>query len=233
MATKTKKENLLELPQADPNLTGFVDTDGRPYFFTEGKRKIHVRPVALDDMQLLTQGIEADYRKAGKPIDKPMIDVETAGGGKIRRELTATTLVVDNDPAETARRTALWNDHILAVEQMNTESNQIVVEYMLDGIDEPMPEDDGWLKRFRRWHFQIPDEPEERELFYKKHVLIKTPLDTINLQFEVMMVSASGTLDRKKMEAEKATFFRKIATQIQNVDINGTAEKASQEQVGT
>lgn len=46
MATKTKKENLLELPQADPNLTGFVDTDGRPYFFTEGKRKIHVRPVA-------------------------------------------------------------------------------------------------------------------------------------------------------------------------------------------
>ncbi len=212
---------------------GHIDQDDRPYFWTEGHKKIHIRPVAMDDVRLMQDGIEEDYRKMGKPIDPPKIKLAIAGGSSVDRELTAGMIQVADDSEETARRQQLWNDHQAALKEMNDESNDLMMEFILDGIDESMPETDDWTKRFIRRHMQIPDSQEEREIFYKKHILIITPLDMLNLEKEVMIASSSGTLDRKKVDSQMDTFFRKITSKIQNMDITGVTEETTQEQVDT
>ena len=209
-----------------------VIIENRPSFRNESGVVVHVRPIALDDMNMIEDNLKADYRKRGKPIDPPEIEVEVAGGGKAKRPLTKTTLVTP-DEAETARRAELWAAHQAALDELSTEYGQIMLEYVLDGVDEPLPEDPSWQTKFKRWKYVIPEDPFELELFYKKHVLLKTPGDFIHAQQEVMLISSSGTLDRKRIEAQMDAFFRDIQARAAKMDITGTEGKAPEKSLAT
>lgn len=195
--------------------------DPRPHFYTESGLKIHVRAIELDGLNLIDEGARKYYRNLGEPVDPPTIEVKTAGGDKVKRPLTERNLTVENDPEETERRQALWDAHLAALNKVAVEIGRVSAEYLLDGIDEQLPEDDGWARKLEHWHFEIPDDPVLREIVYKQRVLIKTPVDFARMQAEIMMISSSGTMDREEIDAQIASFFRDIRLRPAKVDPQG------------
>ena len=200
----------------------------RPFFISESGVTIHVKPLEMDAAKLMEDGLAEDYGAAGQPIDAPEIEVEVAGGSKVKRILTEKNLVVADNDEETSRRQALWLAHQDAVNRMKIELGQLTIEYLLDGIDEELPEDTSWIHRFERKHIKVPADPYDRLLFYKKHVLIITPGDLARMQAEVALVSSSGTLERKEVEAQVASFLSQARIRVQKLDAGRTKAKAAQ-----
>jgi len=205
----------------------------RPFFISESGVKIKVRPLEMDAAKLMEDGLAADYRAAGEPIDAPEVNVEVAGGSTVKRILTEKNLVVADDDEETARRQALWLAHQDAVTRMKVELGQLTIEYLLGGIDEELPEDESWIQRYERLHIHVPADKYDRLVFYKKHVLIVTPGDLARMQAEVMLVSSSGTLERKEVEAQVASFLRQARVRVQKLDVGGASTEAAQRPVAS
>ncbi len=203
----------------------------RPFFVTESGITVHVKPIEMDAAKLMEDGLAEDYRASGKPIDAPEIEVDVAGGKKVKRPLTEKNLFVEGDETESARRIALWTAHTEAVEAMKFELGQLTIEYLLDGIDEQLPEDESWMRRFERLHIKVPADLYDRLIFYKRHVLIVTPGDYGNMQAEIAVASSSGTLDREEVEAEVATFLDKTRIRLKGMAAERTSQKVTQGQV--
>lgn len=205
--------------------------DKRPFFINESGVKVHIRPIEVDASELIESGLKDEYRAKGKPIDPPEIEITTAGGTKVKQPLTDQKLTVEGDEQETAKRQAEWLAYVEAKAEFDAEFGRLSMELLLDGIDEPIPPDEEWIPRFKYLHMPVPDDPIAREFWYKRRTFVKTPGDMAKLQSEVLLLSSSGTLDRKKVEAKVEAFFRQARLQGQDLDAEGAEGETPEESV--
>lgn len=180
----------------------------RKTFITEDGREIPIKAISLLELNMAEEGIKAEYIERGEPITPPTYSVETVGGDKETHPLTADNLVTD-DPTETERRTRLWAEHQDALNRMESEIGRIKTSIVMEGID-IAPENDDWLARKKRLHIKVPDDPDERLLFYKMTEAVKTPADLSSIQLEIIVLSSSGAIDRKAADAAKESFRSKL-----------------------
>jgi hypothetical protein len=182
----------------------------RPHIVTEDGRVVPIRSISVIDLKDAELGIEAEYRERGEPIDPPKYYVEVVGGDKVEHTLTDKNLEVAGNPEETDKRKTLWAAYEIATARMKADQGRTTSEIVMDGIDVELPLDNAWILRKKKRHIRVPEDPDELLTYYKMTEILKTPRDLIVAQQEIILLSSSGTVSRKLVEAASAAFFRKI-----------------------
>lgn len=156
-------------------------------------------PISMQFIRDMEEGIKQEFLENGKPVNPPMYKVETVNGGEEWHEHNETTIETDEEKR-------LWLDYIKAKDELTKFTNDERSKYiMLEGVLLDPPENDEWLKKYKRWHVKnIPDvtDREGLKIFWLMRELFKTPEDVMSITSEIMKSSMSGVdpEDIKKME---------------------------------
>lgn len=200
---------------------------------SEDGTKVYIQAISLLELQKVEEGITAEYKAKGEPIDPPTYEVTTAGGGKIKLPMNETNLEVEGNPQESAKRQLDWQMHQDALARMKNEIGSISTEIIMEGVlcDPPSEE---WIAKKRKRHIIIPEDPDERLLYYKMTEILRTPGDIVKAQSEIMLLSSSGAVKREDIEAAGAMFLRQIRLAAERpagevVEAGGNGKKAAEE----
>jgi hypothetical protein len=168
-------------------------------FYTSAGREIEFEPISPILMEEAEQGLVAEYRQRGEPLDKPTYTVETAGGGSQTFEHDETTLTTDE-------MKATWEAHKDANARLAAEQGDLRIDMVLSALKVDLPADDDWERRLRKWHVTIPDDPDEKWKFFVLREVLKTPSDIFEAMTAVISASMRGTVPEEAIEAASATF---------------------------
>ncbi len=158
------------------------------FFTTTAGIKIPIQPVSLLDLELAKNTIEKQFREDSKPIDPPTYAVEVLGGEKEYHPHTEKTI-----EEGTEQEKENWQAHLEAVEEMQDELQSRTGLVILEGIIFDLPEDDSWIKRRKKlFDEDVPEDEDEKKLYYVNNVLLKTLADKANLSLEIQLLSMTG-----------------------------------------
>jgi hypothetical protein len=175
-------------------------------FETTAGEKIEHGPIAIDELQLAQNAVEEEYRARGEPIDPPNYEIplEIEGTSEFHPHTPETI----KDASEEEK--AAWDDHVDAVERMQNDIESRTAFIFLEAIKVELPEDDAWVKRQKRlFNRDVPDDPEEKLLFYVNNVKLKTPADKNGIMESIFEFSMSGAPSEVK-QAYKDLFRREV-----------------------
>jgi hypothetical protein len=189
-------------------------TDNHVFINSNGM-KVPILPISMLEMEAVEQNIKKQYLERGEPIDPPTYEVETAGGGKEKHNLTPDNLIVEDNEEESLRRRMAWILHQDAVERMVGETNKVRTAMLLEGIDVQVPEDGKWIARCKRMGITLPDDPDELLDFYKKSQIIRTPEDLVDIEMKIIESSTGTMIPPEKMAAAKAKFLGTIHKELE------------------
>lgn len=201
----------------------------RPSCITEDGRKVYIQSISMLEYSKVEEGVKREYVERGEPIDPPMYEVTTVGGGKVKLPLDGKNLTVEDNEEETARRTLEWQSHINALNRMRAEVGAITQDIVLEGVLAIPPMDDAWIEKRRKRKIILPEDPEELLKYYKMTEILRTPSDYILAQGAIMVLSSSGAIKQEDVDAAGASFLRQVqdtagrlAKPVANVDGNGS-----------
>lgn len=192
-------------------------------FKTTAGVEIPIQPISLFDLERIKNIVEAEYREAGKPIDPPTYEVKLELEGT--SEFHPYTIKTIEDASSEDKEK--WRLHLKAVEEMQEEMQERTGLIFLEGILYDLPEDDSWIaKRKKLFGDDIPEDPDEKRLYYINNVLLKTIADKTNLTLEIQKLSMTGA-DEEAIAAYEDMFRRQMAIQNRKItqDIKATIEK--------
>jgi hypothetical protein len=176
-------------------------------FYTDSGLEVEFEPVSPLVLEEIEAAIEAEHRAAGWPIDPPTYEAELAGGGTQTFDHDETTL--RNDEEREA-----WRLHKEALTAMAAEQSRRRAEMILFALKVELPEDDTWVRRLKRMGLQIPEDPDDRLIFYIERFVIRTPNDLMTAMTEVIGASLRGTVSEAQIKAASQTFRDNIQKAI-------------------
>jgi len=94
--------------------------------------------------------VEAEMLAEGLPLEVPQYSVQSVSGDLIWHDHNPSTLVVEDDPEQTAENIRLWRAHKAALKEQARRAESASAELMIVWgiIDLPeMPDDDSWMRR--------------------------------------------------------------------------------------
>lgn len=189
-------------------------------FYTAAGLEVEFEPISPILLEESEQGLIAEYRQRGEPLDKPTYTVETVGGGSQIFEHDETTLTTD----ELKAAWALYKD---ANDRLQAEQAQLRLEIVMSAIKVELPEDGEWEKRYRRWHVTVPSDADEKRLFYIAREILKTPADLVEAMTRVITTSMKGTVSEEAIEAASASFRNYIQEAVSEAGLDVEANRAA------
>ncbi len=158
------------------------------FFTTTAGIKILIQPVSMLDLELAKNAVEEHFRKADKPIDPPTYEVEVLGGEKENHPHTEKTI-----EEGTGQEKENWQAHLEAVNEMQDEIQSRTALVFSEGIIIDLPEGDSWIKRRKKlFNEDVPEDEDEKKLYYINNILLKTPADKSDLMLEIQLLSLTG-----------------------------------------
>lgn len=194
------------------------------FFETTAGIKISIQPISMLDLQLAQDAVENEFRERGEPIDPPTYEVEVLGGEKEHHQHTAETIKDASDEEKEA-----WKKHFQAMEEMQKEIQDRTAFVFLEGVVFELPTDDAWIKRRKRLFGEtVPEDEDERKLYYLNNVLLKTPADKSGITLKIQRISLTGaneeaiqameTLFRHQMGIQERDALEQIKTLVQETE---------------
>lgn len=183
------------------------DIDPRPHFFREDGQKVYIQSISMVELEKSEEGIRKEFLERGEPIEPPTYTVKTVGKGSVELPMDETNLEVEGDEEETKKRKEAWFKHVQALARMKIETGQIANEIILEGVLVPEGEpSEEWIRKRRRRHIEIPEDPDELLMLYKMTEILKTPHDLLEAEKHIMILSSSGSLKPEDLAAAEESF---------------------------
>lgn len=158
------------------------------FFETTAGIKIGIQPISHLDLQLAQNAVRAEFEERGEPIDPPTYEVPLLGGEVEHHPYTEKSI---EDAGEEDK--AAWEAHIVATGRLETAIQKRTGLVFLEGMTFEMPKGDAWIKRRKRMFGEdVPEDEEERWLYYVNNVLLKTPADKEGLTWSIYQLSLTG-----------------------------------------
>lgn len=177
-------------------------------FTTIAGEQIEYGPILLEDLQLAQNAVEREFREHGEPLDPPTYEVDVLGGEKEYHSHTAETIAEASDEEKEQ-----WRLYLDAKQRLGTATEERTALIFLEAMKVELPEDDSWIKRRKRlFNDEIPEDAEQRLLYYVNKVLLKTPADRNGIVEAILDLSMSGTSEEVK-QAYKDLFRRQMEVQ--------------------
>jgi len=175
------------------------------FFETTAGVKVKIQPISMFDLQLAQQAVQNEFRARGEQVDPPTYEVDVLGGEKEYHQYTEMT-IQDASPEEKAT----WERHILAITQMGQEIQDRTALVLLEGICVELPADNAWAERRKRlFGEEVPEDEEQRKLYYINNILLKTPADKSGLMMAIQRVSLTGA-NEEAIQAMEDLFQRQM-----------------------
>lgn len=151
-----------------------------------------VSPWALDT---ISSQLADEWKAQGRSKPSaPTYEVETAGGDKETHEHNETTL--DNDESRAA-----WAGYQQDLADWEAqERERYLRNILMDGVVIGLPDDESWVARHRFMGRRVPDDPLEREMYWKKTTIIKSGNDAADIMTAVLALT--GVSEEKIRIAE-------------------------------
>jgi len=178
------------------------------FFETTAGIKIKIPPISMLDLQLAQNAAEKKFRARGEPVDPPTYEVEVLGGEKEYHPHTETTIL---DASEEDKAT--WVKYLETSGWVQEETQDRTALVFLEGILVELPEDNAWAERRKKlFGEEVPEDLDQRKLYYLNNVLLKTPADKSGLMLEIQRLSMTGT-NEEAIEAMEELFRRQMEIQ--------------------
>lgn len=175
------------------------------YHITDGGMRVDLVPVSLYETELIREGTRKSWIAKGEPVLPPTYTIETVGGGKLEKELTADNLIVEDDEQETQRRQDAWVKHTDAVSRMNEEIGHLITDVFLDGVAlTEVP--DEWVSTKKKRNIAIPEDKQELLSLYKRLEVAKSMNDINSIRAKVIKLSLPNIPDNTAVGAAETTF---------------------------
>lgn len=175
------------------------------YFETTAGTKIQIQPISLLDLQLAQDAVETEFKAAGKQIEPPTYEVEVLGGDKEYHSHTEKTIESGTD-----KEKELWAKYLQDKAELEGAKEDKSWLVLLDGIVIDLPEDDKWIRRRKKiFNEDVPEDEDERLLYYINKILLKTPADQTGLYWAIIELSMTGAKE-EAISAMKQLFFRSV-----------------------
>ena len=159
-------------------------------FTTKNGTEIAIQGVSPLVMREVTVQVEERLRMEGLPIGPPRYSVEAFGGDIIWHEHNPTTLVVEDNPQETAENRRLWREHEAALRRLEHENANALAAAMLIGglVDFPtMPKGEDYWRRRTMMGIEDPKTPAGR---YQAWIMAEYMPDAED--FEALLMAIRG-----------------------------------------
>jgi len=177
-------------------------------FTTKNGTEIAIQGVSPLVMREVTVQVEERLRLAGLPIDPPRYSVQSVSGDLIWHEHNLTTLVVEDNPQETAENRRLWREHEAALRRLEYEKGNALAAAMFIGglVDLPsMPKGEEYWRRRVMMGLEDPKTPAGR---YQAWISAEYMPDTED--FEALLMAIRGLsmegVDWARVAAVRSSF---------------------------
>jgi len=121
----------------------------------------------------------------------PTYDVELLGGGVETHTHDATSIEQSSDEEKKQ-----WATYQAELQVANQEASDILLSIiLLEGVDVEIPDKERFAKRMKLMHLEVPDDPDEQDLFYRKAYVIGSQDDAekiIQIVLELTQVSGEA-----------------------------------------
>lgn len=177
------------------------------FFTTTAGVIIPIQPISLLDLQLAKNAIKEQFKEEGKPIDPPTYEIFLEFENKnVYEPHTEATIQEGTEEEKEA-----WQKHFEAAEEMSREILDRTALITSEGIIFDLPEDDSWIKRRKKLlNEDVPEDEDEKRLYYINNVLLKTQADRENLTLEIHLLSMTGA-SSEAIEAYEEWFRGEVA----------------------
>jgi hypothetical protein len=176
------RSQLSSCPQREQKMTDNT-------YVTENGTHLELQAISLYEIDLIKDGTKEKWRKRGEPVDPPTYTIETVGGGKVTKPLTADILEVEDDEAETERRKNEWSLHENALDRMREEISKLITDLFLDGIVNITEVPQEWIDKKKKRNIAIPTDADDLLTLYKRVEIAKTYMDVIGIREKVTALS--------------------------------------------
>jgi len=159
-------------------------------FTAKDGREIAIQGVSPMVLLETTVQVEERLRLEGLPIDPPRYSVQSVSGDLIWHEHNPTTLVVEDNPQETAENRRLWREHEAALRRLEHEKVNIMAAALLIGglVDFPtMPKGEEYWWRRAMMGLEDPKTPAGR---YQAWIMAEYVSDTND--FQALLLAIRG-----------------------------------------
>lgn len=184
-------------------------TDDPKIFMTVSGDVIPLKPISLLDQQLIQDAVEAEFRERGEPIDPPAYRIEQLGYDEDNAPTEAYTFTSIIDAPEEDKEK--WATHVEALMRMGEERQRRSAILFAEGADIQLPDSDDWIKRRKKlFNEDVPDDPDERKVYYLNKILLKTPADKDGFMWSVYSLSMTGATE-ERIQAMERLFWSQMA----------------------
>jgi hypothetical protein len=194
----------------------------RLVFYTSAGLEVEFEPVSPIVLEESEAGLLSEYKERGEPIDIPTYTVETAGGGSQVFEHDEKSLQTDEDKAK-------WKAYVDANQRLLAEQSQLRLEIVLSSLKIQLPEDNTWERKFKKWHVKVPEDPDEKLMFYIQREILKTPEDLFTAMTQVISTSMKGTVSEEAIEAASKSFRDSIQKALVEAGLEPGTDSAGAE----
>ena len=177
-------------------------------FTAKDGTEIAIQGVSPMVLREVTVQVEERLRLEGLPIDPPRYSVASVSGDLIWREHNPTTLVVEDNPQETAENRRLWREHEAALRRLEYEKGNALAAAMFIGglVDLPsMPKGEEYWRRRVMMGLEDPKTPAGR---YQAWISAEYMPDTED--FEALLMAIRGLsmegVDWARVAAVRSSF---------------------------
>jgi len=177
-------------------------------FTTKNGTEIAIQGVSPMVLREVTVQVEERLRYEGLPIDPPRYSVASVSGDLIWREHNPTTLVVEDNPQETAENRRLWREHEAAQRRLEYEKgNALAAAMFIGGLVElpAMPKGEEYWRRRVMMGLEDPKTPAGR---YQAWISAEYMPDTED--FEALLMAIRGLsmegVDWARVAAVRSSF---------------------------
>lgn len=214
-------------------------------FTTIAGVQVPYTPLSMVAQEKSAISIRRRYKDRGEPIDTPTYKPTAVFGGEevgMELVLDETSIEVDGDEVETARRQALWDAHIDALKRMQTDIEEVRTKMIVHAIKLDLPEDKSWITRQRdEWFIDVPeDNPKKpgydaealRRHWLETEVLVSLD-DYVKLTARIFVQSVTSGIDEETLEAAMTSFQNRVRGVYIPQRGNGSSESDVAEQPAT
>lgn len=174
-------------------------------FITTAGIEIPIKPISLLDLQLAQNVVRKEFEDRGEPIDPPTykeIILEDTPEQSIN-EVPYTKALIKDAPEEDK---AKWDAYVEAMGRLQEVTLERTGLVFLEGIEYELPADDSWIRRRKKlFNEDVPEDEDEKLLYYINKIVLKTPADQQGLTEEIFKISMTGA-DEEAISAMEALF---------------------------
>jgi hypothetical protein len=192
--------------------------DRRTIFTAMDGQEIPFKPFSWLAYENALEGLRQEYRDRGEQIDRPQYVVQYESGSQQTfdhdeisiTQVSASTLPEDKERviAEQQAQWAAWQE---TTKKFDLEGNDLLWDFVRNDslTDLKLPADSAWEDKQRRRKAKIPEDPEEKLMYYLNTELLKSTADRLEFLETIVLVSR-GMVEEAHLETAKRLFRNQI-----------------------